>query len=121
MAKRFFDTSAIVKHYRAEVGTPEVDAFLGEAGSQHFISWIVAVELHSVLARVVHQGSITAFDFRLARGLFLNDIATGLWQEIPITAAVVRRAQRLLVRYALTRNLRSLDALQLSAALVNAV
>ena len=33
MADRFFDTSAIVKHYRTEVGTPTVEAMLAEGGS----------------------------------------------------------------------------------------
>jgi hypothetical protein len=38
MADRFFDTSAFAKHYRAELGTAKVDAFLAETGSRHFIS-----------------------------------------------------------------------------------
>jgi hypothetical protein len=43
VAERFFHASAAAKHYRAEVGTPEVDAFLGEAGSRHFISSLAVV------------------------------------------------------------------------------
>jgi PIN domain len=121
MAERFFDTSAIAKHYRAEVGTPEVDGFLAEAGSHHFLSSLAVVELHSVLARLVRQGIITVAEFHQARGLFLNDIATGLWQEVPITAAHFHRAQQLLVRHGLIHGLRSLDAVQLSAALLNAI
>lgn len=46
MADRFFDTSA-AKHYRAEPGTARVDAFLGEAGSRHFLSELGVVELHA--------------------------------------------------------------------------
>jgi len=38
MADRFFDTSAFAEHYRAELGTAKVDAFLAETGSRHFIS-----------------------------------------------------------------------------------
>jgi uncharacterized protein len=121
MAERFFDTSAIAKHYRAEVGTPEVDAFLAETASHHFISSLAVVELHSVFARLVRQGAITPAEFHLARGLFLNDIASGVWQVVPIIAAHFHRAQQPLVRYGLAQNLRSLDAIQLSAALLNPI
>jgi hypothetical protein len=120
MAERFFDTSAVAKHYRVEIGTPEVDAFLAEPGSHHFISSLAVVELHSILARLVRQGVIVAADFHLARGLFLNDIATGIWQVVPIGAAHFHRAQQLLVHYGLAQSLRSLDAIQLSAALMHA-
>jgi predicted nucleic acid-binding protein len=121
MAERFFDTSAVAKHNRPETGTPEVDAFLAETGSHHFISSLAVVELHSVLARLVRQGAITAAAFQQARGLFLNDIATGLWQEVPMAAAHFHRAQQLLAHYGPTHNLRTLDALQLSVALLNAI
>ena len=85
------------------------------------ISSLAVVELHSVFARLVRQGTIMGAEFHLVRGLFLNDIATGLWQEVPLTAAHFHRAQQLLAHYALTRNLRSLDAVQLSAALLNTI
>jgi hypothetical protein len=52
MADRFFDTSAIAKHYRAELGTARVDALLAEAASRHFISALSVVELHSVFPRL---------------------------------------------------------------------
>jgi hypothetical protein len=47
MANRFFDTSAVVKHYRSEVGTARDNAFLAEAGSRHHIS--VLLRLNQVL------------------------------------------------------------------------
>jgi len=75
MADRFFDTSAFAKHYRAELGTAKVDAFLAETGSRHFISALGVVELHSVLARLARVGQIAAADFHLARGRFLDDLA----------------------------------------------
>jgi len=76
MADRFFDTSAAAKHYRVEVGTAKVDAFLAEAGARHFLSDLSVVEMHSVLARLVRTGQITAADFHLTRGRFLADIMT---------------------------------------------
>jgi hypothetical protein len=116
MADRFFDTSAAAKHYRAETGTSKVDAFLGEPGARHFLSALSVVELHSIFARLVRTGQITVGDFHLARGRFLADIATGLWQVVPVTASHYHDAQQLVVRRGLGRSLRSLDALQLAVA-----
>lgn len=119
MAERFFDTSALVKHYRVEVGTATVDAFLAEVASHHFISALSVVELHSVFARLVRTGQISAADFHLARGRFLADIAAGLWQVTPVAGPHFQHAQQLLVRHGLGRGLRTLDALQLAVALAN--
>jgi hypothetical protein len=75
MAERFLDTSAAAKHYRVEVGTPEVDAFLAEAVSHHFISSLSVVEMNSVFARMVRNGDITPAEFHQARGLFFSTIS----------------------------------------------
>jgi predicted nucleic acid-binding protein len=117
MADRFFDTSAFAKHYWNELGTAKVDAFLAETGSGHFISALGVVEIHSVLARLVREGKINVADFHLARGRFLADIASGLWQVMPITASNLHDAQQLVVRHGIGRRLRTLDALQLAVSL----
>jgi predicted nucleic acid-binding protein len=117
MADRFFDTSAAAKHYRIEAGTAKVDAFLAEVGARHFLSELSVVELHSILARLVRTGQITAADFHLVRGRILADIAGGLWQTVPITTVHFHRAQQLLVKHGLAHSLRTLDAIQLAAAL----
>jgi len=51
MADRFFDTSAVIKHYRAEVGTAKVDVFLAEVGSRHFISGTLAQAVYDERGR----------------------------------------------------------------------
>lgn len=115
MADRFFDTSAAVKHYHPEVGTARVDALLAEAGARHFLPDLAVVELHSVLARLVRNGTITVGAFHLTRGRFLADIAGGLWQMLPVPAAQFHHAQQLLLRHGLSRRLRTLYAIQLAA------
>ncbi len=117
MAEHFFDTSAAVKHYRAEVGTVKVDALLASAGSRHFLSALGVVEFHSVFARLVRIGQITAAVFHQARGRFLADVAAGLWQVVQVTGADFQHAQQLLVGHGLARGLRTLDAVQLAVAL----
>src|SRR5207237_676505 len=92
--------------------------FLNEAGSRHFISALGVVEFHSILARLVRDGSITAADFDLSRRRFLADIASGLWKVVPVTAPHFHHAQELLVRHGLGRSLRTLDAIQLAVPLL---
>ena len=43
MAEHFFDTSAAVKHYRNELGTPKVDNFLADTASRHYLSTLGVV------------------------------------------------------------------------------
>jgi predicted nucleic acid-binding protein len=114
MADRFFDTSAAVKHYHPETGTAKVDALLAEVGASHFLSDLAVVEFHSVLARLVRTGTITTGALNLARGRFLADIAGGLWQVLPVSAAHFHHAHQLLLRHGLTR---PLDAIQLAVSL----
>ena len=38
MPHYFFDTSALVKHYHTELGSPKVDQILGEAGATFSIA-----------------------------------------------------------------------------------
>ena len=38
MAEHFYDTSAAVKHYRAELGTAKVDALLADTASRHYLA-----------------------------------------------------------------------------------
>jgi hypothetical protein len=117
MADRFYDTSAAVKHYRAELGTAKVDALLADPASRHYLSTLGVVEAHSVFARPVRTGQITAAEFHRLRGRLLSDIASGLWQIVQVTPADFQQAQQLLVQHATTRGLRTLDVLQLAVAL----
>ncbi|HJT30674.1 MAG TPA: type II toxin-antitoxin system VapC family toxin [Pirellulales bacterium] len=119
MAIRFFDTSAFAKHYRTEVGTATVDTLLAETGSRHIISDLGVVELHSVIARLVREGAITAAEFQSARGRFLADVVSNVWEVAPVTAAHFHLAQQLLLRHGLTSRLRTLDAIQRAVALVH--
>jgi uncharacterized protein len=122
MAEYFHDTSAAVKHYRAELGTAKVDALLADTASRHFLSALGVVEVHSVFARLVRVGQITDLEFHRLRGRLLCDVASGLWYIVKVTSADYQQAQELLVRHATMRSLRTLDAVQLAVALnLNAI
>jgi predicted nucleic acid-binding protein len=117
MAEHFYDTSAAVKHYRDELGTPKVDSFLADTASRHYLSTLGVVEMHSVFARLARTGQITPVEFPRLRGRLLSDIASGLWRIVQVTPADFQQAQQLLVNHATIRSLRTLDALQLALAL----
>src|SRR5216683_919511 len=74
MSGHFLDTSAHVKHYHPEVGTPVVDRLWGDAGARLFISRIGVVETVSVFAKKVRTGQISAADFGLLRRRFCADL-----------------------------------------------
>ena len=62
MPRYFFDTSALVKNYHAEAGTPDVRRILGEAGSEFFISRLATVEMLSGFAGKVRTGVFSITD-----------------------------------------------------------
>ena len=45
MTRSYFDTTALVKNYHAESGTPQAQALLATPGSESFISRLAAVEI----------------------------------------------------------------------------
>ena len=118
MTRRYFDTSAAVKYYRMEIGTPKVSAMLAEPASHSFISSIGLVEFDSVFARLVRMGQITAAEFQMARGRVSADVQAGIWQTILITDAHCREAQRIITRLGPTNKARTLDAIHVAFALV---
>lgn len=117
MPHNFFDTSALGKHYHAEIGTPKVEALLAEPGSRHFISRLGAVEILSVFAGKVRTGVISAADFDILRRRFLTELSHRIFQVVRMTGFHYQEAERLLRKHGPTQRLRTLDALQLAVAL----
>jgi hypothetical protein len=57
LSQYFFDTSAIVKYYHAEVGTPVVSGVFTEQGRKVRISSLGLLEIQSAFAMKVRSGS----------------------------------------------------------------
>jgi hypothetical protein len=57
MARYFLDTSALLKHYHTEIGTPKVRAILPEPGAELLISRLALVEMLSAFATKVRTGA----------------------------------------------------------------
>jgi predicted nucleic acid-binding protein len=117
MARCFFDTSALVKHYHLEDGTPEVDRLIGEAGAEIVISRLTLVETVSVFAIKVRTGEFDAADFARLEGRFSAEVARKRYRVARFLNAHYARAQDLIRSHGLVRQLRTLDALQLAVAL----
>jgi predicted nucleic acid-binding protein len=117
MANHFLDTSALIKHYHSEPGTPAVDRLWAEPGTKLFISRLGVVETVSVLAKKARSQIISGADFGLLRGRFFADLR----QRQPVLVRMLvqhfKDADQLLQRHGLVQSLYALDALQLAVAL----
>jgi uncharacterized protein len=111
------DSSALVKYYHPEVGSPRVIAIADDPGNILFISRIGLVEIHSALARKVRMGELQLPAFQQSLRRFYADLRARKFRLIGLASIQELQAIHLLVRKGLTLPLRTLDAFQLSAAL----
>jgi len=84
MASSFFDTSALVKYYHVETGTPEVIRLIEEPQARHVISRLTIVEVSSAFAIKVRTGELTTSTFHHVRQRFLSDVAQGRFRAMPL-------------------------------------
>ena len=117
MPRYFFDTSAITKHYHNEVGTPRVDSLLAAPGGIFFVTRLAVVEVHSALAKKVRTGLLSRPNFEKMARRFRGDIRRRFWSTASLRVGHFHAGERLIRKVGLTRNLRTLDALQLAVAL----
>jgi predicted nucleic acid-binding protein len=117
MSSYFLDTSALSKHYHVEVGTADVDAIFQTPGAQVHISRLAFVEFRSAFAKKVRGNQITEATYQHVCTLFEADIAQKIIRVGRIKENHFQQAAMLIEKHALTQNLRTLDAIQLSVAL----
>lgn len=117
MASYFFDTSAIVKYYHLEIGTPAVSAIFKEPTRTIRLSSLGFLELQSALAMKIRTGSLTRAAAGVQRAPFVLDIAAGEIEIYDVNGNHLRMAEQLIGRYGFGQRLRTLDALQLAVAI----
>ena len=115
--KLFFDTSALSKRYRKELGSSTVASLLANSDPAPIITRLGHVELHSVIGKKVRIGEITQAESEIVRKMFLKDIRLKRLSVGRHVAEDFLIATELLTKYAPVRNLRTLDAIQLATAL----
>jgi len=67
VANYFFDSSALAKLYQPEVGSGRVEAIFRQPQRRLIISRLTAVEMHSVFAGRVRNGTLSPADARAMR------------------------------------------------------
>jgi uncharacterized protein len=113
----FFDSSALVKRYHIELGTPAVLRMIDGSKDAILISRLAVAETISAFAIQVRMQAISWNDADAFQRRFRIDIATGRFEVFSITDAEVSIAELLLSRHAFNLRLRALDALQLAVAM----
>lgn len=117
MVGHFFDSSALVKLYHPEGGTPTVDQIVSTADNLVRISRLTVAELTSAFAIKVRTQSINREDADLFLRQFRGDVATGKLEIFSVAESEFAMAELLVERYAFDLRLRALDALQLAVAM----
>jgi uncharacterized protein len=117
LAGHFFDSSALVKLYHPEVGTPAVDQIVNATDNLVRVSRLTVAELTSAFAIKVRTQSMSRDDADVFLRQFRSDIATGKLEVFSIGESEFTTAELLVERYAFDSRLRALDALQLAVAL----
>jgi hypothetical protein len=117
MGRYDFDTSALVKNDHAEAGTAEVQRMLGEAGSESFISRLATVEGLSGFAGKARTGVFSRGHYARLRRRSLADVRRRMVRPIRVVNAHHRMAGDLIGKHAMSRPLRTLDAIQRAVAL----
>ena len=110
----FLDTSALVKRYHPERGSAVVQQVFADANARRMISDISLIELHSAFARRVRMGEIRPEDFYAVKAAFAVDIQSGRLAVEALADTDKMEAARLVERYGLSQELRTLDALHLA-------
>jgi predicted nucleic acid-binding protein len=108
----FLDTSALVKQYRQEQGTAQVQSLFDNAEHELIISELALVEFASAFQRLLNRGEIDEAKMTHAVGKFDADAASR-FTIVELRGGLVQHARTLLQQH----KLRALDALQLAAVL----
>lgn len=112
----FVDTSALVKYYYPEVDSQEVERFILEA--EHlYLCELSLVEFASALMKKVRMNELQDHEQQLIWEAFLSDIQAESIELVELSQDDFRAASSLILQHGKDRNLRTLDSLQLAAAL----
>jgi uncharacterized protein len=113
----FLDSSALVKLYHAEAGTPAIERIVNAPDNIVRISRLSVAELTSAFAIKVRTQSINRDDADIFLRQFRGDVASGKLEVFSIGESEFAMTELLVQRYAFELRLRALDALQLAVAL----
>lgn len=112
----YLDTSVVVPYYCEEESSKKVQLELRSVKKNLFISSLTFVEIHSALARKIRKNELTQSEAKAISGSFETHFKDGHYKKIPLQKRHYLQAESWLKQFNINSNLRTLDALQLSAA-----
>ncbi len=112
----YLDSAYIAKYYLNEPDSPRVRKIIHSANSLISSAWSVA-EVSCVFHRYLRQGDLRDRQFQTLSREFLVHVDSELWTLVPVTAALIRRMNSLIVTLPAEVFLRAGDAVQLVSAL----
>jgi predicted nucleic acid-binding protein len=116
MSVFYMDTSAIAKHYVAEIGSKWVHSLTDPvSGHSIIVSELTIVEFSSVLARRQREKTLSSHDAGLYETQYLYDYKSH-YTPVLLSTNIVVQASQLTKRHIL----RTLDAMHLASALETA-
>lgn len=113
----FFDSSARVKLYHVELGSPQVGQIFDEPDRRIIISRLAGVEFNSAVALRTRTGQLNPTAAAGLRLRFFDHITSGAILLVSVNEHHYAGAERLIVQYGDKKSLRTLDALQLAVVL----
>lgn len=114
MTAYFLDSSALVKRYVPETGSPWIQALsAANSGNSLIIARITWVEVRSALSRRQREGRLTSADATLIIQRFRFDL-NNQYQVIELDSTLAETAGQLVGQYPL----RAYDAVQLASVLL---
>lgn len=112
----FVDTSALVKLYYPEIDSDRVEEKILEA-KRVYLCELAAVEFASALSKKVRMGELDKKDVHLIWNSFSSDLKSAQFQIISLFEEDYSKSAELILKHGAEDNLRTLDSLQLAAAL----
>jgi len=113
----FCDTSAIIKLYHREIGTNWMEHIFNDKESTIIISELSTLEFYSALSKKVRIGEITDYARKQAVNNFQND-CKDRFIVTPLGSMIITRAREIVDKYGSKYSIRTLDAIQISACLL---
>jgi predicted nucleic acid-binding protein len=116
MTSLFVDTSALVKYYYPEVGSERVETILLKA-KKVYLCQIAVTEFASALMKKMRTGTLGKEKQVILWNVFLDDLKAGQMELIHLDDRHYLKAADIIRDYGQKEGMRTLDSLQLVAAL----